>query len=111
MIRYNAGNQGTPLPRTYQLRLDNQDWVIEALYHAIVSLSIPAHWVQQGDVTPQLAAEKGMEILESLKMAINTLGMIIPFSGQMSAIPEGALLCNGGFHNIADYPDLAHMLG
>jgi len=111
MIRFNAGNQGTPRYLTYQLRLDNQDWMIEALYHALASLSFPIHWTQQGDVTPQIASEKGSEVLESIKLVINTVGMVIPFAGSLSLIPDGALVCNGASYNYIDYPELARTLG
>jgi len=39
------------------------------------------------------------------------VGTIIPWTGSLTEIPRGWLLCNGTFENIADYPDLYSVIG
>ena len=39
------------------------------------------------------------------------VGTIIPWTGALSAVPAGWLLCNGSYENIADYPELYACIG
>ena len=39
------------------------------------------------------------------------IGVVDMFAGSSAAVPAGALLCNGGSYNQADYPELWHVIG
>lgn len=108
---YYTGNAATPQPATYVLRLDNQDWLRGALLDALNSLAVPENWQQVGDIDQRQAAEFGAYIVQYFDLAVDMLGMIMPFCGSVADMPNGALVCNGATYNIADYRRLANMLG
>lgn len=108
---YYTGNAATPKPATYILRLDNQDWLRGALFEALNSLAIPENWEQVGDITPQDASSFGAYIVQYCDLAVDMIGMIMPFAGHAADIPVGALLCNGTELDTTVYPQLAYILG
>jgi microcystin-dependent protein len=108
---YFTGNAGEPLPVVYVMRFDNQDWFREALLAAIASLARPSNWQQEGDVSPAKAATFGAYALQYFDLGVDMIGMIMPFSGHASDIPDGALLCNGAELDTEIYPRLATVLG
>lgn len=108
---YYTGNTATPNPATYILRLDNQDWLRGALFEALNSLAIPENWEQVGDITPADAASFGAFIVNYCDLAVDMLGMIMPFVGAYTDIPAGAFPCDGRSLNTLEYPRLAALFG
>lgn len=108
---YYTGNTATPKPATYILRLDNQDWLRGALFDALNSLAIPHNWQQVGDITPENAASFGAYIVNYCDLAVDMLGMIMPFVGTYADVPDGAFPCDGRSLNVLDYPRLAALFG
>lgn len=108
---YYTGNAATPKPATYILRLDNQDWLRGALFEALNSLAIPENWEQVGDITPQDASSFGAYIVNYCDLAVDMLGMIMPFVGVYGDIPQGAFPCDGRSLNTLEYPRLAALFG
>jgi len=85
---YYAGNTAPALPVVYVMRFDNQDWFREALYEAIASLSRKENWQSDGDITPAKAATFGAYALNYFDLAVDMIGMIMPFVGVYSDIPQ-----------------------
>lgn len=108
---YYAGDAGTvPNPRVMILRLDYNSWLLGALRSAVHSLTVPANWVQEGNVTPLEAASIATDIDTSLELAVDMIGMIIPFAGTIFDLPAGMFPCDGRTLVTADYPGLARVM-
>lgn len=110
-MAYQAGNLDAPNIQTWRMTFDAQEWLLEAVQLALSSLLSSDNWEQNGDVTPDDAAELAQNIMWTFFPSVLMLGVVLPFAGASGAIPVGTLLCDGASYLRADYADLYALIG
>lgn len=93
---------------TYRFSFPDQVWVLQAIMGALETLTNPDNWNTVGEQTPQDAASLMVAAVEGFQ-PMNLAGTIMPFAG--SALPDGALWCNGQSLLRTSYPDLFASIG
>jgi len=98
--------------REYIISLpDDELWQAD-FFGAILPLISTESWELHGALTPDEMSEYWLNLLipqiHNLRIAM-PVGSILAYASNI--VPEGYLLCNGGTHLIADYPELAALVG
>lgn len=108
MALFSTGD-GYQSPETlFVMRLNDDLWAKRALIEALVLLSSPYNWFQQGTVTPDEAAETFSEAIITLSFGAYMVGAIVPYIS--SNPPFGSIACDGSTYNRVDYPALYAVL-
>jgi microcystin-dependent protein len=111
-IVFFAGDIGTPRINAWRFVFDEGNyWLLTAIQGALGQLAIPNNWIQEGDADPVGASRLGEQVLASLEPTIDMIGLIFPFAGDASLIPDGTLLCDGASYLRTSYPDLFAVIG
>lgn len=95
----------------YVLPLDSALWADMELEACLYLLTQEYNWRQVGTTTIKDAAEAFSEAFDGIFTLPNPAGMIIPYGGQPTAVPIGALACDGSSYLVADYPALFAVIG
>jgi len=69
------------------------------------------YWYEVGNVTAEDAAIILNDAVESFTFDVFTVGVILPFAGDVLAIPVGTLVCDGMSYLRTDYPLLYAIIG
>lgn len=86
-------------------------WLLTAMQGALGALAITGNWIAEGDVAAEEAAEIGQTIIDSLEPTMDLIGLVFPFAGDTSHVPDGALLCDGASYLRTNFPDLFSVIG
>lgn len=96
--------------------IPNCEEMIAAFKGALQLLAMAGNWEQHGDATPDDCAYAWLEVNRLTNVNLEcSLGGYPLHVGQVflypsETAPSGCLLCNGGLHNVADYPLLFGVL-
>ena len=93
---------------SYRLLFIDQPWMLRAVVGALSTLCDPDNWNNVGEFTPQEAASLAIKMVEEFE-PMSHAGWIIPFAG--SAVPDGALACDGSSYLRTAYPLLFDAIG
>lgn len=66
MALFPTGDLETTTTDTWQVAFNDQSWLLAAMQGALTLLCDPDNWEQMGDVTPDDAAQRAFEIIDSL---------------------------------------------
>lgn len=112
MTRFYAGDLAPEQIKAWRFVLDEGNyWLLTAMQGALGELAQTVNWLQQGDVAPEEAAELGQTIIDSLEPTMDLIGLVFPFAGPGTDVPEGALLCDGASYLRTNLPDLFAVIG
>ena len=107
-LPYQTGDTISSPLVTYRLFFLGDQWFLQAIMAALVSLTDPLNWNTVGTISPEDAASLAIQAVESFEPVVDMIGAIVPFGG---AIPVGALACDGTSYLRSDYPDLFAVIG
>lgn len=95
----------------WRLLLPDNPWVVQCLLGALGDLTFSDSWEQEGDTTPDQAANAFQVGVESLMPYPDLIGMIFLWTAPLSSYPDGVLPCDGTLYLETEYPDLYAVLG
>jgi microcystin-dependent protein len=95
----------------WRLLLPDNAWVVQCIIGALSDLCYSDSWEQEGDTTPDQAANAFEDINLSLMPYPNLVGMIMLWTHPLTTYPDGVLPCDGALYLRADYPDLFAIIG
>lgn len=92
----------------YIIDILDEGWLIENFLGALYYLGVPGNWRVEGDITPDIAAERSNDALVTFRRYDTLIGSILPYATLMP--PLDTLFCDGATYNHADYPELYAVL-
>lgn len=88
------------------MTFNEQSWLLNTIQYLLGTLGGAENWEQTGNVNVDDAAALGVECIYTFYPAVDMIATVLPFAGDVSNVPDGALLCDGSSYLRADYPDL-----
>lgn len=111
-MRFFAGDLATPNIKAWRFVFDEGNyWLLTAVQQAIASLGDGYNWIAEGDLPADEAGELALQAINSLEPTMDLIGLIFPFAGDDTHVPEGALLCDGSSYLRTNFPDLFSVIG
>lgn len=100
----------SPVLVSYMFEIENQDYLILAMYQCIEFLTEPDNWRKGGDAEVDTAVERMTDLWFSLRQVPRMVGTIMAWAGDINNLPYGALLCDGSTYARTAYPSLYAVL-